>query len=112
MSSVPPARSIRVGAEAWMCTAKSYLGHIGYDGVMSLRDLRRHVGQLAIVGFNGHDVPPEIRSLAREFDLGGVVFFARNVDAPEQVADLSRESQELAREIPLWVSVDQEGGRV
>ncbi len=79
---------------------------------MSLRDLRRHVGQLAIVGFDGHTVPPEVRSLAREFDLGGVIFFARNVEAPEQVADLSRESQSLAREIPLWVSVDQEGGRV
>ena len=56
--------------------------------------------------------PPEVRSLAREFDLGGVIFFARNVDAPEQVADLSRESQALAPEMPLWVSVDQEGGRV
>src|SRR5215212_5456570 len=105
MSSVPPARSILVGAEAWMCTAGSY---IGYDGGMSLRDIRRHVGQLAIVGFDGHDVPREIRSLAREFDLGGVIFFARNVESPEQVADLSRQSQALATELPLWVSVDQE----
>jgi beta-N-acetylhexosaminidase len=79
---------------------------------MSLRDLRRHAGQLAIVGFDGHDVPAEIRSLAREFDLGGVIFFARNVESPEQVADLSRQSQALASELPLWVSVDQEGGRV
>ena len=79
---------------------------------MSSRDIRRQIGQLAIVGFTGHSVPAEIRTLAREFDLGGVIFFARNVEAPEQVADLSRESQELAREIPLWVSVDQEGGRV
>jgi beta-N-acetylhexosaminidase len=79
---------------------------------MSLRDLRRHVGQLAIVGFNGYDLPADVRSLAREFDLGGVIFFARNVQAPEQVADLSRQSQALASEMPLWVSVDQEGGRV
>ena len=79
---------------------------------MSLRELRRHVGQLAIVGFDGFTMPAEIRAMAREFDLGGVIFFARNVEAPEQVADLSRQSQELARETPLWVSVDQEGGRV
>ena len=79
---------------------------------MSLRELRRHVGQLAIVGFDGHDLPADIRSLAREFDLGGVIFFARNVESPEQVAELSRQSQALASEIPLWVSVDQEGGRV
>jgi beta-N-acetylhexosaminidase len=79
---------------------------------MSLRDMRRHVGQLAIAGFSGHDIPSDLRSLAREFDLGGVIFFARNVDSPEQVADLSRQSQALATEVPLWVSVDQEGGRV
>ena len=79
---------------------------------MSLRDVRRSVGQLAIVGFTGHTVPDDVRMLAREFDLGGVIFFARNVADPEQVADLSRESQELATEVPLWISVDQEGGRV
>src|SRR6266851_10237347 len=112
MSSVPPARSIRVGAEAWMCTGRIILGNALSLLPMSLRDIRRHIGQLAIVGFNGHTVADEVGILAREFDLGGVIFFARNVADPEQVADLSRESQELAADIPLWVSVDQEGGRV
>src|SRR5687768_4373466 len=79
---------------------------------MSVRDVRRHVGQLAIAGFAGHSIPAELRALAREFDLGGVVFFARNVESPEQVAALSHDAQALARELPLWVSVDQEGGRV
>ncbi|MDQ3068701.1 MAG: beta-N-acetylhexosaminidase [Acidobacteriota bacterium] len=79
---------------------------------MSLRDLRRTVGQLAIVGFDGHSLPEETRAIAREFDLGGVIYFARNVQSPEQVADLSAASRDLARETPLWISVDQEGGRV
>jgi beta-N-acetylhexosaminidase len=79
---------------------------------MSSREFRRHIGQLAIAGFAGHDIPPEMRSMAREFDLGGVILFARNVDAPDQVAEVSRQAQTLAEELPLWVSVDQEGGRV
>ncbi|HEX6322682.1 MAG TPA: beta-N-acetylhexosaminidase [Vicinamibacterales bacterium] len=79
---------------------------------MSLRDLRRTVGQLAIVGFDGGDVPAETRALAREFDLGGVIYFARNVESPEQVAEMSRGARGLARGTPLWISVDQEGGRV
>jgi len=83
-----------------------------YHLPMSLREIRRHVGQLAIVGFTGHALPESVRRLAREFDVGGVIFFARNVESPEQVAELSRESQALAQELPLWVSVDQEGGRV
>jgi beta-N-acetylhexosaminidase len=65
-----------------------------------------------IAGFGGVTLPPEIRMIAREFDLGGVILFARNVEAPEQVADLAREVQGLRQDLPLWVSVDQEGGRV
>jgi beta-N-acetylhexosaminidase len=79
---------------------------------MSLRDIRRHAGQLVIAGFAGHHLPAELRTFARDFDLGGIILFARNVDAPEQVAEVAREAQALARELPLWVSVDQEGGRV
>src|ERR671911_590811 len=76
------------------------------------RDFRRAAGQLAIAGFAGHSIPVDLKLLAREFDLGGVIFFARNIDSPEQVAELAREAGELAKELPLWVSVDQEGGRV
>src|SRR6476469_7698309 len=78
----------------------------------SMRDIRRHIGQLAITGFAGHSIPQDLRLLAREFDLGGVIFFCRNVEAPEQVAEMSNDAQALAAESPLWGSVDQEGGRV
>jgi beta-N-acetylhexosaminidase len=79
---------------------------------MSLRDLRRHVGRLAIVGFSGTSVPVELRRIAAAFDLGGVIYFARNIVEPRQVAELSREVHDLAGDLPLWISVDQEGGRV
>ena len=79
---------------------------------MSLRELRRHAGRLAIVGFSGHSVPDDLRRLAAEFDLGGVIYFARNVVEPAQVRELSREVAALARDWPFWISVDQEGGRV
>ncbi len=79
---------------------------------MSLRDIRKSVGQLLISGFDGFVVPVEMRSLARELDLGGLIIFSRNVEAPEQVAELSVAARELEQEVPLWMSVDQEGGRV
>ena len=79
---------------------------------MSPSALRRQIGQLLIAGFNGHQIPPELRSLAKEFSLGGVILFARNVADPEQVAELAFEASRLVPELPLWVSVDQEGGRV
>jgi beta-N-acetylhexosaminidase len=79
---------------------------------MSPSGLRRQIGQLLIAGFNGHQIPAELRSLAKEFGLGGVILFARNVAAPEQVAELAFEASRLVPDLPLWVSIDQEGGRV
>ena len=74
--------------------------------------IRRDVGQLLIGSLPGTTITPELRSLAREFSLGGIILFGRNIEAPEQVAELSLDIQALASELPLWVSVDQEGGRV
>jgi beta-N-acetylhexosaminidase len=79
---------------------------------MSLRDLRRQAGRCVIAGFAGHTAPDDLRKLIAEFDLAGVTFFARNIVEPRQVAELSRECAALARDWPLWISVDQEGGRV
>jgi beta-N-acetylhexosaminidase len=74
--------------------------------------LKREIGQLLIGSLPATTVTPEIRSLAREFSLGGITLFSRNIEEPEQVAELSVDIQSLASELPLWVSVDQEGGRV
>ena len=81
---------------------------------MSPQPLRRRVGQLLIGSFAGPVIPAELRSLAREFDLGGVTLFGRlaNIESPSQVAELAFDVRALGRELPSWVGIDQEGGRV
>ncbi len=81
---------------------------------MSPQPLRRRIGQLLIGSFNGSDVPVEMRSLAREFDLGGITIFGKlgNIETPEQVAGLAFDIRNLGLELPAWVGIDQEGGRV
>ncbi|MEO8257091.1 MAG: beta-N-acetylhexosaminidase [Acidobacteriota bacterium] len=79
---------------------------------MSPTGLRRHIGQLLIAGFDGPALSVEIKSLAREFGLGGVILFARNLAEPEQIAELCFEAARLDADLPAWVSIDQEGGRV
>lgn len=79
---------------------------------MSPSALRRQIGQLLIAGFDGHQIPVELKSLAREFGLGGIILFARNIAEPEQVAEIAYEGARLTPDLPVWVSVDQEGGRV
>jgi beta-N-acetylhexosaminidase len=74
--------------------------------------VRRDIGQLLFGSLPGLTIPPEMRSLAREFQLGGVTLFDRNIEGPEQVAELSHDIQSLGRDLPVWVAIDQEGGRV
>jgi beta-N-acetylhexosaminidase len=81
-----------------------------------VRESVRQVGQRFMVGFDGHVASPDVKHLIRDLGVGHVILFARNVAEPEQVAELVRELQALAREarhdLPLLVAVDQEGGRV
>jgi beta-N-acetylhexosaminidase len=86
-------------------------GRVLYNGSVPSA-IRREIGQLLIGSLAGSTITPEIRSVAREFSLGGVTLFSRNIEAPEQVAELSIDLQTLAADLPLWVAVDQEGGRV
>src|SRR5688572_31597734 len=55
-----------------------------------------------------------MRALAREFDLGGITVFGRlgNIESPEQVAGLAHDVRDLGMELPAWMGIDQEGGRV
>ena len=73
--------------------------------------LQRRIGRLVMAGFAGVTLPAELRAIAREFDLGGVILFARNIEAPLQVAEMAYDVKQLS-DVPPWVSVDQEGGRV
>jgi beta-N-acetylhexosaminidase len=81
-----------------------------------MREKVRRVGERFMVGFDGHAASPDVKRMIREFGVGHVILFSRNVDSPEQVAELVRELQGVARDaghtLPLFVAVDQEGGRV
>jgi beta-N-acetylhexosaminidase len=81
-----------------------------------MRESVRRVGQRFMIGFEGLEASPDVKELIRGFGVGHVILFARNIEGPEQVAGLSRELQETARDaghdVPLLIAVDQEGGRV
>jgi beta-N-acetylhexosaminidase len=69
---------------------------------------------LLIGSFAGGEIPVEMKAVAREFDLGGITIFTRlgNIETPEQVAGLAFDIRNLGVEMPAWVGIDQEGGRV
>ncbi len=72
-------------------------------------------GQLLMVGIPGPRMDQVARELVRDLKVGGVILFARNIESPEQVWELTRDLQQealAANGRPLLLAVDQEGGRV
>ena len=74
--------------------------------------LEQKVGQVFMLGFEGTSLNAANRALIQGLHLGGVTLFARNVDDGPQLARLDADLQTIADPVPLFISVDQEGGLV
>lgn len=75
-------------------------------------DLKTALGQCFWIGVNGTSAREEqTRQIFETFQPGGVILFQRNVESIEQVQRLNADLQSLS-EIPLFLSIDQEGGTV
>lgn len=70
------------------------------------------IGQLFIIGISGITLTPEESDFIEKNNIGGVILFSHNYESPAQLADLVNSIQALRDEYPLFISVDQEGGRV
>ncbi|WP_298441318.1 glycoside hydrolase family 3 protein [uncultured Ferrimonas sp.] len=55
---------------------------------------------------------PSLRQLLQSQQLGGVILFSENCQQPAQLRQLCAELQATSQDLPLLISIDQEGGRV
>lgn len=74
--------------------------------------LREQIGQLFMMGFTGTTVSTDLASFIKAYQPGGVIFFRRNLEAVQQIVDLTNGLQKLSPASPLLIAIDQEGGRV
>lgn len=79
--------------------------------------LEQKVGQLLMAHFNGENVNEEAKKLIVQAHIGGIIYYnwANQLENPYQIYKLSQGLQALALEsgtIPLFISTDQEGGKV
>ncbi|WFA09408.1 beta-N-acetylhexosaminidase [Tissierella sp. Yu-01] len=76
--------------------------------------LEEKVGQLLIVGVEGKEISETDISHIQNMNIGGFVFFSRNIENEEQLLDLlnSLKEENKINNIPLFLSVDEEGGIV
>ena len=83
--------------------------------VINPLELDKKIGQLFIGGMPGPELDYNTIKLIKDYNLGGIILFKRNIIDPVQLACLCRDIQNLSMEyigIPLFLAIDQEGGRV
>ena len=83
--------------------------------IVSRMTLEEKVGQLIHVGINGKSIDSLAVRDIQKFKAGGVILFTANLGNAEEIQDLNRKMQDLSLSssgIPLFISIDQEGGRI
>ncbi|MEG1002314.1 beta-N-acetylhexosaminidase [Clostridium sp.] len=82
--------------------------------IINSMSLDEKIGQLVVSGFYGTSTDSSITKLIKEDKISGVILFGRNVlDAPT-LQSLNKNLKEVnkSNKLPLFISVDEEGGLV
>ncbi|MFS8501030.1 MAG: beta-N-acetylhexosaminidase [Caldicoprobacter sp.] len=77
--------------------------------------LEQKIGQMLMVGFHSTFYDDHIEQLIREYKIGNVILFSRNIEDINQTRELCAQIQSQAIKytgIPAFISIDQEGGMV
>lgn len=76
--------------------------------------LDEKIGQLVISGVNSTSIDSTIENLIKKRYISGVILFNRNISNAHQLLDLTNSIKNINKSntIPLFISVDEEGGIV
>lgn len=92
------------------------------EDILKNMTLEEKIGQLFIVNFEllddsegsyyeWRELTDNMKTALDKYKVGGVTFFARNIETREQTMEFINDLQENSR-VPLFISVDEEGGDV
>jgi len=81
---------------------------------IKLMSLDEKLGQMIMAGLEGYVVDDDARQMIESYHVGGFILYSRNVESQEQLLDLtnSLKSINANNKFPLFISVDEEGGRI
>jgi beta-N-acetylhexosaminidase len=76
--------------------------------------LNEKIGQMVMVGLDGYAIDDSARMMIESYYVGGFVLFGHNIKSSEQLLNLinSLKKSNSKNKTPLFLSVDEEGGRV
>jgi len=79
--------------------------------------IEQKIGQMLFCEFRWNalgkvtKIDNNIKKIINDYGIGGVVLFSENIQSTKQVTDFIHSLQQ-ASDIPLFISIDEEGGRV
>lgn len=80
--------------------------------IFAQTDLRYKISQMLMIGFPGTELTDTmIINDIQKRKIGSVIIFGGNITSPAQIQQLNNSLQSISQ-TPLFISVDQEGGRV
>lgn len=81
--------------------------------VVSKMSLEEKIGQMILAGISGTTMDANTKKLVNQFHIGGIIFYKNNFNTPAQTIQLVNQLKtENSSRLPLFLSTDQEGGRV
>ncbi|HSA07124.1 MAG TPA: glycoside hydrolase family 3 protein [Candidatus Gastranaerophilales bacterium] len=83
------------------------------EKLLDTLSLEQKIFQMFILGFSGVSLGKDNLNIQKavRLGLGGIILFSENIRSYSQAAKLTQNLQKIAK-IPLFISIDQEGGKV
>ncbi|OWR27379.1 beta-N-acetylhexosaminidase [Saccharibacillus sp. O23] len=112
--SSSPSASPQAPAEPSTPDSETSTPNGAADDLLAGMTLDQKIGQMVIAGLEGTSLREADRALIRDYGVGGVIFYADNIRSAAQTKQFAAEVRAAnpRGDLPLFVSVDQEGGRV
>lgn len=88
------------------------------EKIYNTMSLEEKIGQLLIIRVKvPHtnsltEMTPEFKEILLDIHPGGLIFFSKNIQSSSQIKKFVEETQSISKKIPMFISVDAEGGKV
>ncbi|MBP1993317.1 beta-N-acetylhexosaminidase [Paenibacillus eucommiae] len=76
--------------------------------------MNEKIGQMVLAGIEGTANSEEAKNLIETYHIGGIILYKDNIAGTKQLVSLlnSLKATNANNQVPLWLSVDEEGGKV
>lgn len=112
----PPSPAASTNTPQATATAKPEPAADPIQAKIDQMTLDEKIGQMVIIGLDGTKASDDAVDMISDYRVGGFILYKDNIKSAKQTLTLlnmlKKLNVESAGGIPLWLSVDQEGGKV